>query len=218
MILGIYGAGGLGREVLVLAQEINAREHRWSEFFFIDDIQPDRMLKGVQVKGFTSINPGRLTDDIEIVIAIGEPAVRAVLAERVQASQGQLARLVHPNVRVPDCTRIGHGAVLCDGAFVSSDSVIGENAYLQSYAYIAHDCQIGEHSVISTYASFGGYCRVGTRTFIGMGALIRENSCIGDDVIIGMGSVVLKDVQDGVIITGNPATIMRKNDAKKVFK
>ena len=37
MILGIYGAGGLGREVYELANVINSYNNRWDEIFFIDD-------------------------------------------------------------------------------------------------------------------------------------------------------------------------------------
>ena len=37
MKLAIYGAGGLGREVLELAQEINATESRWDALCLVDD-------------------------------------------------------------------------------------------------------------------------------------------------------------------------------------
>ena len=36
MILGIYGAGGLGREVYELAKIINSCNNRWDQIFFID--------------------------------------------------------------------------------------------------------------------------------------------------------------------------------------
>ena len=37
MILGIYGAGGHGREVLELAEIINNKNSRWDKIIFIDD-------------------------------------------------------------------------------------------------------------------------------------------------------------------------------------
>ena len=37
MVLGIYGAGGLGREVFELACVINEKNEQWSEIIFIDD-------------------------------------------------------------------------------------------------------------------------------------------------------------------------------------
>lgn len=81
MKLAIYGAGGLGREVLILAQIINADKKRWDDFIFIDDINPKRELKGFPVLDFDVI---KQMDDVEIVIAVGEPKVRMLLAEKVK--------------------------------------------------------------------------------------------------------------------------------------
>lgn len=47
MVLGIYGSGGLGREVLELAKQINAISNRWSKIIFIDDMKPEGTYTGV---------------------------------------------------------------------------------------------------------------------------------------------------------------------------
>ena len=37
MVLGIYGASGLGAEFLGLAEKINEEKNSWEEIVFVDD-------------------------------------------------------------------------------------------------------------------------------------------------------------------------------------
>ncbi|WCG81857.1 acetyltransferase [Pectobacterium sp. A5351] len=215
MKLGIYGAGGLGREVLRLAQIINATQNRWDEFIFIDDFNPGGVLKGIQVTDFASVS--NLTG-LEIVIAIGEPAARHTIAEKIEENQLTLATLVHPSVDIPACTTLGNGVVVCQGASISCDITVKDNAYLQPNICIGHDCVIENHSVISPGVSLAGNCHMGSRVFIGMNVAVKEKTTIGDDVIVSMGAVVFNDIEPGVIVLGNPARVMRKNESGRVFK
>ncbi len=45
MVLAIYGAGGLGREVLELAKIINKKEKLWDSFIFIVDGADSKKVK-----------------------------------------------------------------------------------------------------------------------------------------------------------------------------
>ncbi|MBN3264075.1 NeuD/PglB/VioB family sugar acetyltransferase [Pectobacterium brasiliense] len=215
MKLAIYGAGGLGREVLILAQLINTYQSRWNEIFFIDDFNPGRELKGIAVRDFESISTTR---DVEVVIAVGEPSARESLADKVKSSGLTLATLIHPNVYLSNCTVVGKGCVLCHGVYVSCDVIIRDNAFLQPYASVGHDCVIGEHAVLSTFVTLAGHCTIGARTFVGMSSVVKENTSIGYDTIVGMGAVVFNEVESGVVALGNPARVMRKNDRGRVFK
>ena len=55
MKLAIYGAGGLGREVLELAMQINKLQSRWSSLCFIDDINANRQLKSHDVLSILAV-------------------------------------------------------------------------------------------------------------------------------------------------------------------
>jgi sugar O-acyltransferase (sialic acid O-acetyltransferase NeuD family) len=156
-------------------------------------------------------------NEIEISIAMGEPAFRDIIAQRLIGEGYTLATLVHPSVYVPDSTRIGSGTIICMDSFVSCDVTIGENVLVQSHASIGHDCQIGNHAVLSSFVSLAGKCRVGERAYIGMSVPVKETIKIGKDSIVGMGSVVLRDIQDGMIALGNPARPMKENVSKRVF-
>jgi len=192
MNLGIYGAGGLGREVLTLAREINAKNKRWNEIVFIDDINPGRKINNVDVVKFESVLD---IEQLEVVVAVGEPSLRCELMKKIKSSDLPLATLVHPEVNICTSTFLGEGVVVCKEAFVSCDCVINNNVYLQPHVCIGHDCQIGENSIISPGVMLGGNCKIGSGGFLGMNACIKENTHIGNNVIISMGSVVFSDIK-----------------------
>jgi len=214
MKLAIYGAGGLGREVLELAKQINTAQPRWETFCFIDDINPERQLRGLPVVTLDTL----CAKEYEIAIAVGEPALRRVLADKARQAGFHLPVLVHPAAQISAEVTLSEGCIVSCGAFISCDTTIGRNVYLQPNTSLGHDCQIGDDCVISSIACLAGHCKVGTGTFIGMGAMVRENTTIGEEVIISMGAAVFSDIAPGVVAMGNPARAMRRNDDKKVFR
>lgn len=218
MILGIYGAGGLGRELFVLAQQINKIKSRWDEVIFIDDTDGLSIAKGKQIITFDEAKVKYDNKSLELVIAVGEPQIRNFLRKRVHSAGFSLAVLVHPSVSISDGTKLGEGTIVCCNCFVSCDITIGENVLIQPCACIGHDNKIGNDTVISTYVCIAGGCIIGDETYIGLQVPIRENINIGNQTIVGMGSVVSRDISDQVIAMGNPARAMKENTNHKVFQ
>ena len=218
MVLGIYGAGGLGRELLILAQQINVIENRWDGFVFIDDADGLSVVKGKQIITFDEAKSKYNKKNLELVIAVGEPHTRRFLRERIHSAGFSLAVLVHPSVSITDGTKLGAGTTICSNCFVSCDITIGENVLIQPCASIGHDNKIGNDTVISTYVCIAAGCIIGNETYIGIQVPIRENIRIGSQTIVGMGSVVSRDVPGKVIAMGNPARAMKENIDHKVFR
>ena len=216
MVLGIYGAGGLGREVLELAKSINDHYKRWSEIVFIADFCTQTIVNSIKVLTFDQIINYEF-DELEIVIAVGEPLDRHILRNKVKNSGYKIASLIHPSVMIGTGTILGEGSVICFGCFISCNINIGSNAYIQPLACIGHDSIIGDDSVISSYVCIAGNCKVGEQTYIGMHVPVKEKTIIGSKTIIGMGSVVQRDIPDEVIALGNPARPMKKNETYRVF-
>lgn len=216
--LGIYGSGGLGREVLELAKIINSENNRWDEIIFIDDFRSETQFKSLSVFSYDKMKERFTPADIEIVIGIGEPEARRVLAEKILHDGYELATLIHPNVHIPESTKIGCGSVICSSVFVSCEVAIGQNVYIIPHVNVGHETIIDDNSVIAGFANIAGSCCIGKNTFIGMSSCVKEKTNIGNDSVVGMGSVVAYDIPPGVIALGNPARSIMKNDSKKVFK
>lgn len=218
MILGIYGAGGLGHEIYILAQQINAKNKKWSDIIFVDDNPILNEFKGNYPITFDLATKKYSAQMLEFIIAVGEPKLRKILKNKISNSGFSLAKLIHPGVYIDDSVRLGDGVIICSNCFVSCSVSIGDNVLIQPNASIGHDCTIGEDTVLSTYVCLAGSCSIGSETYIGMQVPIKESTQIGKNSIVGMGSVVIRDIPDQVIALGNPARPMKENIEEKVFK
>lgn len=214
MHLLIYGSGGLGKEVVDLARRINAVEHHWDIISFIDDFREGTEYYGIHVYKFPEILQ---LVDIECIVAQGEPKFREMLYNKLVEQNIPIATLVDPTAIVSSTAKIGVGSIISALVLIHSEVEICENVLIQPLAVIGHDIHIGKHSVFSASVMPGGADYFGERVYIGMSTVIREKLTIGDDVIISMGSVVQRNIEAGLIVMGNPARPMLKNEDGKVF-
>lgn len=103
-------------------------------------------------------------------------------------------------IDIPENAAIGFGFNLYHGFGV----VIHESAVIGNDVVLRHNCTIG-------VARDGGQAPIiGDRVQIGANSVIIGGIKIGNDVTVGAGSVVIRDVEDGCIVAGNPAKVVRK--------
>jgi carbonic anhydrase/acetyltransferase-like protein (isoleucine patch superfamily) len=72
-------------------------------------------------------------------------------------------------------------------------------------AVIGDCCTIGHGAIIHG-------CTIKNNVLVGMGSVILNGAKIGNNTIIGAGSLITqnKEFEDGVLILGNPAKVIRK--------
>lgn len=218
MILAIYGGGGLGREVLELAKQINQMQFRWEQIIFVDDVISDNVINGSPKYSFDNFSKKYSSDDVRFTIALGEPKLRKKLCDKVIEHGYNLDTLIYPNVHIPETSSIGNGVVINANCVISCNAEICDNVFLQPFCVVGHDSKVGASCVCSAYSLICGNCIIGQETYIAVHASIKEKCTIGSDCIVGMGSMVFRDVPDGMIVLGNPARALKTNDEGKVFK
>lgn len=221
MVLGIFGASGLGTEFRGLANVIQKREHRWDDIVFVDD---DPQKKGTYLndKPVYSLDEALRRykkDEIEFIVAIGEPVVKELVFNRLVDEGCQLTTIIHPDLLevAPEGAVIGKGVLIHKRSAIPPNSRIGNGALIQAMAIMGHDVVVGDFSTVSSFAFIGGDTVIGRHTYIGPSSCLRNGLHIGDNVIVGMGSVVTKDIPDNAVVYGNPAKIARYNDIGRVF-
>lgn len=216
MILGIFCAGNLGREVYDIASRINTISHRWNKIVFLDNYVTVKKYYDTSVYRLEQLEGKK--EHIEIVIANGEPSIRKAIYDQLKEEGFRLGTLVDPTAIVSPTASLGEGVIVTPFSTISSNVQIGDNVLIQSYIRVGHDIIVGRHSVLSSNSCIGGKTAIGEASFVGMGAVIQEERILGEHVVLGMGAVLFSDLPDHVIAVGNPARIVKKNDTDKVFK
>lgn len=115
---------------------------------------------------------------------------------------------------------IGRECNICSHCFVENDVVIGDRVTVKNGVYIWDGLRIEDDVFIGPSVTFANdkYPRSKNRQahleriWIRKGASIGANATIlpgleiGENAMIGAGSVVTRDVPEGAVVKGNPAT------------
>lgn len=217
-VLAICGLGGSGSEILDLARRINETNRRWSELVFIDKEDHGNEFRGCKVFDIEQAIDIYGKDNVEFIISVGDVYLRQKIYEQIIQKGCVLTNLVAPSVFVPESTHLGSGVIIKDFSYISVDVIIESNVMIQSNSCIGHNVFIDKHSVISSQSVLAGAVKIGARTYIAIGCMIKELVSVGADSIVSMGSIVNKNVDENIIVQGNPAQKVSRNYLKSAFR
>lgn len=219
MVLGIFGAGGFGREVVECVRQIEVGGKKWDRVVFIDDKIGEAEVNGIPVFRYKVFKQEYSIENAKIFIAQGEPNNREKLWKLVKKDGYKLETIINPTVWIPDTTKIGEGVYIGYESFISCNIIIEDNSVIMPCASIGHDSAIGKHCVCGGQSNIAGNCRIGDYCFLGLNCIIREKLSIPEWTIISAGSAVLKDINESdCIIAGVPARIIQRNEKHCIFK
>jgi acetyltransferase-like isoleucine patch superfamily enzyme len=124
-------------------------------------------------------------------------------------------RMIHlGGVVIGDHVEIGSLTTVVKGAL--GDTVLEDYVKVNDHVHIAHNCRIGARTMIGACADLSGSLKVGRDVWIAPNCSIRQKLVIGEGAVIGIGAVVVKNVQPGVTVVGNPAKMVEKAAALSV--
>lgn len=147
-----------------------------------------------------------------VIVALGDNYRRKLVCNEVERMGFKLVSAIHPSAVIGSRVRIGAGTLVVAGVVVNVDAEIGEDVIVNTGATIDHDCRIEAHVHLSPGVHLAGRVSVGALTHIGIGAVVLPNLTIGQNCIVGAGAVVREDIPDSVVVVGNPARILKKNE------
>lgn len=107
-----------------------------------------------------------------------------------------------------DDVEIGSMNVIARGTL--GDTVLSHRVKTDDHVFIAHNVFIGENSVVIAGAEVSGSVKIGRDVWIAPQATIINKVSIGDRAMVGIGAVVTRSVEAGMIVVGNPATVLKK--------
>ncbi|MBI2387095.1 MAG: UDP-3-O-(3-hydroxymyristoyl)glucosamine N-acyltransferase [Elusimicrobia bacterium] len=106
-------------------------------------------------------------------------------------------------LRIGDHVEIGSVNTVCRGAL--GDTVIEDYVKTDDHVHIGHNCRIGSGTMITACAEISGSVTIGKNAWLAPNCSIMQKVTIGDGCFIGIGAVVLRSVEAGAKMFGNPA-------------
>lgn len=207
--LTIIGAGGFGREVFAIVCALIDSGADWEIEGFVDDDPNEDDLRQVSILGSRVIGSVNGLPDAggsrHAVVAIGSPAARRRIVDRLEHRGISFPALVHPTATVGPGVVLADGAVVAPGARLSTNIAVGRHVHVDQNVTVGHDCVLGDFSRVNPQACVSGSVHIGSGATIGASATILQGLAVGDDAMVGAGSVVTRDVTARTVVKGVPA-------------
>jgi sugar O-acyltransferase (sialic acid O-acetyltransferase NeuD family) len=195
--IAIYGAGGFGKEVRGLLDDLSLAGRNDAFAGYVDD------FKDVKEKA-------EPYDYDDLLIAIADCATRRKIAAKLRGEDLPFDPCIHPDVVIRRGVKVGRGTIICSGVKLTVDISVGEFVIINLNATIGHDVLLDDFVSIMPGVNISGSVRIGREVFIGSGATILQGLTIGEGSIVGAGAVVTRSLPARSKVVGVPARPMVK--------
>lgn len=111
-------------------------------------------------------------------------------------------------VKIEEDVEIGNNTTIDRG--VLKDTVLRRNSKIDNLVHIAHGVDVGENAMVIANSMVAGSVNIGANSWIAPSSSIINGKNVGKDAIVGLGAVVVKHVEDGSVVVGNPAKVLSK--------
>jgi sugar O-acyltransferase (sialic acid O-acetyltransferase NeuD family) len=210
----IIGAGGFGRELKMLIDQINYNKKKYDFIGFYDDnIEKGSMINGFKVLG--SIDELLQVDyNLEVVISIADPTIKKKIYEAINCNHFiSFPTLIHPNVLIgTDEVSFGYGCIICASNIITVNISIGNFVILNLGCTVGHDTKIGDYCSFMPSVNISGEVIIENSVYVGTGAKIINLLTIGNSTIVGAGAVVSKSLPEKCTAVGIPAKPIKYHD------
>lgn len=202
--LVIVGAGGSGREIAWMVQDINAEAPTWDFLGFVDDAAEGSTIEGYPIIGKTEYLL-RLKPLPMVVCSLGDSAARRLVVARLQEQGLQFATLIHPSVKRSRFVEIGEGSIVCADSVLTTNVRVGRHVLINIGCKIGHDSTIGDFVSLMYSVNIAGEVKIGSGCYLGSGSCVINRKSIGPWTTVGAGGVVVDDLPGNVVAVGVPA-------------
>lgn len=212
MKIAVFGAGGMGREVACLIQEINAAgtTEPWQFVGFYDDNPTLKSVpQGAILGNLEALNA--VVEPLAVVLALGTPKTLRAVRERLTNPLLSFPNLISPRAHFieRESVKMGCGNVIQPGIEISFEVNLGDFNICNVSMTLGHEAKIGSYNVFLMGTRLAGNVEIGNNNLFGTNSFVHQGVKIGDNVTIGACSAVLHSTQNNATYLGVPAKILK---------
>jgi sugar O-acyltransferase (sialic acid O-acetyltransferase NeuD family) len=203
MALYIVGTGGFAKEVACLAEDCGH-----DDIVFLSQNERDT-INGIPVIPLSEVDMDYDYD--QVVVAVGNPALRRKIITTELSLRTQFATLIHPSVVMSErWVTVGVGSVICAGSILTCNINLGAFSQINLNTTIGHDVNTGEYFTTAPGVHVSGNVTAGDCVYLGTNATVIEKIKICGDVTVGANACVVKDLMEPGTYVGVPAKKLEK--------
>ncbi|MCF7955061.1 MAG: UDP-3-O-(3-hydroxymyristoyl)glucosamine N-acyltransferase [Phycisphaerae bacterium] len=110
-------------------------------------------------------------------------------------------------VIIGDCVEIGANSAVDRAKF--GNTMIGAGTKIDNFVMVAHNVIIGRCCLLAGRSGIAGSSVLGDGVVLAGDAAVGDNVTLGDGVVVTVRATALKDIPDGMIVSGTPGRDMQ---------
>lgn len=207
--IAIIGAGGFGREVKCLIEDINNSTAQLEKYniigFYDDGVEKGTTIHEYKVLGKVS-DLNNHSKPLNVVVAIGTPKTKKNVINSITNQT-----IVYPNLIHPSVIKSKNNIILGKGNIITAGCILTCDIKLEDFVVLNLSCTVGHDTVIKSYGScmpsvnISGEVIIEEGVYVGTGTRIINQLKVGKNTIIGAGAMVSKTLPENCTAVGVPA-------------
>ena len=206
----VFGTGGHSKSVIRIIEA----EAKWDIHGLLGDreyLKEDIEVLGYKIVGYRNDISHLVEAKIKTgFVAIGDNHLRAKITDDLVSKGLKMTTIIHPAATVMNNSPIGDGTMIHAQSAIGADSTIGKGVIISAFSGVGHDSYIGDYCHLTPGVLIGGGAIIGDFSFFGLGSVVLPQIKVGKNVQVAANSVVNKDLEDNVVVAGNPARIVKR--------
>lgn len=208
--LYIVGARGFGRKVFCIAKESIGYGEDFVIAGFLDDKK--EALDGYE--GYppiiSSVENYEIKPNDVFICALGDVTYKKKYIDILRDKGADFITLIHKTACFEQNVKLGAGCIISSGVKICCDTTIGDFNTFQPYVVVGHDVMIGNYCHFNTFCFMGGFVKIDDMATIQTSAVILPHKRVSSFSVVGAGAVVLRNVNTGITVFGNPAVKLKQ--------
>ena len=201
----IVGAGGFGRDLYYIIKESIGYNIDYTILGYLDD-NIDSMKDYLDYpKYIGKISTHKVSENQIFICSVANVIHKVKIIESLVTKGAIFINIIHSTARIAKSAKLGTGSIIGPLVSIGADSRIQNHCILQTGVIIGHDAIVGEYSRIDNYSILVAGVVLEKFCTIHSNSVINANVKIKEKAIVGACSFVIKNVESGITVFGNPA-------------